>query len=216
MMTQAKRTHRTMIRINSEARSNIRWWHLFVSSWNGVSMLQDQLRKHPNHELWSDASGSWGAGALWDSHWFQIKWPASLQSCQIAIKELIPITLACAIWGKYWVESVIRANCDNEAVVTIINSGYTQEPFLMHLLRCIFLSAKFEFSLTAAHVPGRKNTLADAISRDNATLFLSLSPQADRMPSEVPQDLIDKLLVEKLDWTSNSWTLWFHTTFNAP
>ena len=26
-----------------------------------------------------------------------MKWPASLQSCQITIKELIPITLACAI-----------------------------------------------------------------------------------------------------------------------
>ncbi|MCG8624736.1 MAG: hypothetical protein MJE68_22410 [Proteobacteria bacterium] len=31
MLTQAKRTHRTMIRINSEACSDIRWWHLFVS-----------------------------------------------------------------------------------------------------------------------------------------------------------------------------------------
>ena len=59
MLTQAKRTHRSLIRINSEARSDIRWWHLFVSSWNGVSMLQEQLRKHPNHELWSDAFGSW-------------------------------------------------------------------------------------------------------------------------------------------------------------
>jgi hypothetical protein len=138
MLTQAKRTHRTLIRINNEARSDIRWWHLFVSSWNGVSMLREQLRKHPNQEFWSDASGSWGAGALWSNHWFQVKWPASLQSCQIAIKELIPITLACALWGKYWVKSIVRANCDNEAVVTIINSGYSQEPFLMHLLRCIF------------------------------------------------------------------------------
>ena len=100
MLTQPRRTHRTMIRINNEAHSDIRWWHLFVSSWNGVSMLREQHQTHPNHEFWSDASGSWGAGALWYSHWFQIKWPKTLQSCQIAIKELIPITLACAIWGN--------------------------------------------------------------------------------------------------------------------
>ena len=87
----------------------------------------------------------------------------------------------------------------------------------MHLLWFIFfVSAKFEFSLTAAHVPGRQNPLADAISRDNAALFLSLSPQADQTPTEVSQDLIDKLLIEKPDWTSNSWTFWFHITFNAP
>lgn len=146
-----------------------------------------------------------------------MQWPPSLQSNQIAIKELIPITLACAIWGKHWKGMTTRANCDNDAVVAVINSGYSREPFLMHLLRCnFFISAKFDFTLTAAHIPGRHNTLADAISRDNAALFLSLSPQADPAPIEVPQDLITKLLIEKPDWTSNSWTLWFHTTFNAP
>ena len=40
MLTKARRTHRTMIRIN-ESCSDIRWWHLFVSSWNGVSMLRE-------------------------------------------------------------------------------------------------------------------------------------------------------------------------------
>ena len=217
MLTQAKRTHRTTIRINNEARSDIRWWHLFVSSWNGVSMLREHHQRHPDYEFWSDASGSWGVEALWHNHWFQIKWPPSLQPTQIAIKELIPITLACAIWGNHWKKSTIRANCDNEAVVAIINSGYSREPFLMHLLRCIFfLSAKYEFSLVATHVPGQQNELADAISRDNAALFLSLSPQADHRPTEIPQDWINKLLIEKPDWTSNSWILWFHTTFNVP
>ena len=50
----------------------------------------------------------------------------------------------------------------------------------MHLLRCIFfISAKFDFTIVAAHIPGRLNTIADAILRNNVPLFLSLSPQAD-------------------------------------
>ena len=61
MLNQAKCTHRMTISINSEACSNIRWWHL---SWNGVSMLQEKLQKHPNHEFWSDASGSCGGGNM--------------------------------------------------------------------------------------------------------------------------------------------------------
>ena len=30
---------------------------------------------------------------------------------------------------------------------------------------------------------------------------------------EVPQELINKLLTGKPDWTSNTWTLWFHYSF---
>ena len=179
-------------------------------------MLRDRRRNHPDHQIWSDTSGSWGAGAIWLTHWLQIQWPATLQSEQIAIKELIPIVLSCTIWGKHWKAMTIQANCDNDAVVSIINSGYSREPFLMHLLRCIFFtSTKFNFTTTAAHIPGRHNTLADAISRNNVPLFLSLSPQANPTLTKVPQDLINKLLIEKPDWTSTSWSAWFHITFNT-
>jgi hypothetical protein len=48
ILTQAKRTHRTMIRINNISRSvQISGGGSFVSSWNGVSRLRE-LRKHPN------------------------------------------------------------------------------------------------------------------------------------------------------------------------
>ena len=60
---------------------------------------------------------------------------------------------------------------NNEAVVTVINSGYSRYSFLMHVLRCIFFfSATFDFNLTAAHIPGCYNTLADAISRNKHVL----------------------------------------------
>ena len=58
MLTQAKRSHHRMVRINNEARSDIRWWHLFVQSWNGISMLREHHRAHPDHQFWSDVSGS--------------------------------------------------------------------------------------------------------------------------------------------------------------
>jgi len=60
--------------------------------------------------MWTDASGSWGAGAFWKSEWFQIKWPVALQKEQIAIKELAPITVACALWGLQWAGSTIQIN----------------------------------------------------------------------------------------------------------
>ena len=161
--------------------------------------------------MWSDASGSWGAGAFWKSEWFQLQWSPPLQEEQIAIKEIIPIVMASAFWGNNWQGTTVRANCDNEAVVAVINSGYSREPSISHLLRCIFFfSAKYDFVLTAAHIPGRLNTLADAISRNNAPYFLSSYLQANTRPMEVPPEFVNKLLVEKPDWTSNTWT---HSTF---
>ena len=58
------------------------------------------------------------------------------------------------------VHLTVRTNCDNEAAVTVIYTGYSRDPFLMHILRCIFFfSVTFDFNLTAAHIPSCYNTL---------------------------------------------------------
>lgn len=102
------------IRLNLEARSDIEWWYRFASTWNGVSMLR---RAHPDVQLTSDASGKWGCGAFYDRHWFQLQWQEALQDMHITIKELIPIVLAAAIWGREWTGLTVQARCDNAAVV---------------------------------------------------------------------------------------------------
>ena len=39
----------------------------------------------------------------------------------ITIKELVPVVLAAAVWGKEWVGQTVQAHCDNAAVVEILN-----------------------------------------------------------------------------------------------
>ena len=56
-----------MIRLNAAFRADLEWWHKFVSSWNGVSMIWRESLLTPGVEIWTDASGSWGCGAVWDS-----------------------------------------------------------------------------------------------------------------------------------------------------
>ena len=52
------------------------------------------------HSFWSDASGTWGCGALNDDlPWFKVQWPESWQQIHIAAKEMVPVVLAVAIWG---------------------------------------------------------------------------------------------------------------------
>ena len=105
------------IQLNLEARSDIEWWYRFASSWNGVSMFWELWRVHPDVQLTSDASSKWGCGAfyMYNRYWFQLQWQESLQHMHITIKELIPIVLAAAIWGREWTGLTVQARCDNTA-----------------------------------------------------------------------------------------------------
>ena len=61
-----------MIRWNVVFRADLEWWHVFVHLWNGVFMMLGSSGSAPLVEVWSDASGSWGGGAVWGDQWYQI------------------------------------------------------------------------------------------------------------------------------------------------
>ena len=114
----------------------------------------------------------------------------------------MPIAVAAAIWGPEWSTRNIEVKCDNAAIVAVLNSGSSRDPELMHLLRCLsFFMAKFQF--TVSHVAGSKNVLADALSRNNAS----------RLPTPIPQELVDLLIVTRPDWTSSHWTRLWNSIF---
>ena len=64
------------IRLGPSARSDIEWWYQYCTAWNGISMMSvvNKARPEFNVSIVSDASGSWGCGALNDRDWFQLKW----------------------------------------------------------------------------------------------------------------------------------------------
>lgn len=198
------------IRLNISARSDIRWWFEFAKQWNGTSMLFKWDRLHPQSIVTSDASGHWGCGAYVGDHWFQFQWPSDMDECHITIKELIPIVMAAAIWGHEWVGQSVRFQCDNAAVVAIVNSGSSRDPFAMHLVRCLaFITARFNFVVSSSHIHGVDNILADALSRNRIDLFRVHFPQAQRNPATLPPALVDMLISSRPDWTSPHWTrLW--------
>ena len=90
------------IRLNTAFRSNFSWWCTFLESWNGVSMLDDATNRSPDFHLYSDASGSLGCGAWSGTSWLQYLWTNEFAAHSIAVKELLPIVMACIVWGKTW------------------------------------------------------------------------------------------------------------------
>ena len=203
------------MRLNVAARSDIQWWYQFAANWNGVSMLLEQRRLNPDVVITSDASGNWGCGAYCRDSWFQLQWDETTKQRHITIKELIPIVLAAAVWGKSWVGKSVRIRSDNAPVVAVINSGSSKDHKVMHLMRSlVFISAKFNFITSATHLPGAHNQLADALSRNDASYFISIYPQAQVNPTPIPQALIDLLMGSKPDWTSPSWINLWSIIFN--
>ena len=88
------------IRLNHETCSDILWWHTFIGSWKGLSMMQFWRRQNPDIIiiLTFDASSSWGCGAFYDSHWLQYHWtPPTIDYHNIiTVKELLPIVI-CSV-----------------------------------------------------------------------------------------------------------------------
>ena len=57
-------------RLNASFQSDLCWWHSFLSSWNGFSLLRwSNSDSSFDISIQTDASCSWGCGALFDAKW---------------------------------------------------------------------------------------------------------------------------------------------------
>ena len=206
------------IHMNTEFRSDLAWWSLFLDSWNGSAMMSFSQLPSPTVFLTSDASGSWGCGAFAGPNWFQLAWPNDhARDCPIAYKELAPIVLALAIWGHLWSQQTVLCFTDNTAVVSILLSRTSKNKDIMHLVRCLyFYEAHFQCFLTAQYLPGSHNELADHLSRNRLCSFLQKRPQARQSPSVIPPALLNLLFLSKPDWLSREWRELFGASSTRP
>ena len=87
-------------------------------------MMTAVVKSPPVAVITSDTSGNWGCGAFSNKGaWFQIAWPETWQKLHIIVKELLPVVVGVALWGKQWQGKTILARSDNAAVVAIVKSG---------------------------------------------------------------------------------------------
>ena len=114
-------------------------------------------------------------------------------SVNITTKELVPVVISAALWGRSWYRTRVCFHVDNLRVVAILRKYSASNEVTHHLLHCLyFYSSFFQFEFSAEHVPGLQNNAADALLRNNITLFSSLLPQATKM--QVPVVLLDLLV----------------------
>ena len=69
-------------------------------------------------------------------------------------------------WGHLWSGRHIRLHSDNTATVASINKGTSRGGKLMALIQELFwLAVEMNFKISAVHIPGISNIMADRISR---------------------------------------------------
>ena len=205
LSTKAKLLHHHL-RLNIQVRCDLQWWSMFLQRWNGTSMMSLLGSSSASVTVTSDASGSWGCGAVSNADWFSCGWGSCWLDVHITIKELLPIILASALWGHSWAGHRVLFRCDNAAVVAIINSGRSRNSLATHLARALFLlCAAFKFTFRATRIAGVCNRAADALSRNNIPLFLQISPQASPLPYPITNHLYRVLILSVPDWLSLNW-----------
>ena len=121
--------------LNKEFRSDLHWWHTFLTSWNGLSLFRSTVVA-PKFHIHTDASGSWGCGALFQ-HCFQLPWDNSWLNTNIMAKELLPIILSTAIWGPKLQKSQVCYHCNDSSVVDALSKSSARDTVVMQLLRCL-------------------------------------------------------------------------------
>lgn len=180
-----------VIPLSQPFRLDLEWWHKFATPWNGRSFfLLPGWVPAPDLHLFTDSSGTIGFGAYCQGEWFNGRWTQAQLQRSIQWKELYPIVLSAAVWGHRWSTLRIRLLCDNQAVAHCLVSGTSHCPHLMSLIRSLFLvAAKYNFHVTAQHLPGRHNIIADSLSRFRMQVFRTHAPQASLHPTPLPPSL---------------------------
>ena len=107
-----------------------------------------------------------GLGAVCMNQVYAIKIPKNYENYSIVHLEMLNILVALRVWTQQWATKKILLKCDNQAVVSVLNSGKTQDLALTSMARNIsMMLAVNHIELQVVHILGSSNKIADLLSR---------------------------------------------------
>ena len=179
MNTLKKPGHKVLVK--GDFLLDIQWWKMFMHQFNGVAAVLDRT---PITCVYTDACDK-AAGGYFLGDWFYVNFELDAQAVaplHINFKETMAVVYAVWRWARIWSGKRILILSDNQATVGIINRGSAKHPFIMKHLRFLFwLSACFNFRITAKYYPGVMNKTADRVSRLHEKLgWEKLAPDLPR------------------------------------
>ena len=111
-----------------------------------------------------------------------------------------------------WKDKKVREWRELKSLVGVLHHA-CKACHIMHMIRTLaFVEASNDFYLSPQYISTGDNHLADDLSRDNLSSFLSKVPHADRQATPLPSHLVELLLDPATDWTSQRWLRLFSGT----
>ncbi|XP_066928229.1 uncharacterized protein [Clytia hemisphaerica] len=187
------------IDISTSVRLDLAMWAEFLSSWNGVSFLPEPAVTSDFIALFTDAYFL-GLGGFFQGQWLSHPWPYDMSNLtHIAVLELFAVFATISAFAIPLTNKQITMFTDNEAIVAIWSSGTSNDKQLMALVKeLFFLTARHNISVRFLHVPGRRNTFADLLSRLQVEAFKSICPDCSPNPTIISprvMAVLDKILI---------------------
>ena len=157
MLTTLRLAHKLdLIQLDLEFHRDVQWFTKFAQTFNGTAFFKCDTFQG---DIELDASLQ-GSGAKCGQQVYAISIPKGYENYNINI------LVALRTWGLQWKGKALTIHCDNQAVVTILNTGYTRDLTLAAIARNIFmLTAQLNLNITTLHIPGKCNVIADILSR---------------------------------------------------
>ena len=152
-------------KLSQDFQADILWWCNFLAVFNGKCLA---LTFAPTYEVYMDACNT-ASGISNGNDWQYVNWQVDMPlvaDWHINSKETISAILAARRWAPYWANSKVKFYTDNICTRANLIKGTAKNKLLMPFIRELFwLSAIYNFQITAEYIPGRLNDMPDAISR---------------------------------------------------
>ena len=105
--------------------------------------------------IWMPASKAWGC--VFHNLVYHFPVPPGFCNLNIVNLEMINILVALKLFCNNWAKQGVRLFCDNSAVVQVLQSGHTKDPYLATCARNVWLLAvKYDIEITYVHISGKR------------------------------------------------------------
>ena len=142
--------------------TEFRWFEKFLPLYNGVSLYD---HRPTDHTLELDACLT-GLGGRWCDFVYHLPIPLGFMNWSIVQLEMVKILLAVRLFQAHWASRKVLIKCDNEAVVSVLRSGKTKDPYLGACARNIwYVCVLADIDVQYVHIRGLDNRVADLLSR---------------------------------------------------
>lgn len=186
-----------MIRVNQGMKADLAVWQQFLKHFNGVTVICSGIwSSDSNLQLFTDSAGGFngGFGIFFAGRWAHSKWPTHWVFSDVirdmTFLELFPVYVSLLLWHPWLSNKRILFHIDNMAVVQVLNTLTSKSTRVMNIVRkLVLLTLQHNITIKAQHIPTKLNKIADSISRSQWGKFRNLAPEAEKWPTQLPQQI---------------------------